>query len=252
MATSSTWRVVISLPKAFPRTITHKSCCLREQWQLLLSQRTAIANSVQFPAARSQCHAQRSEIQARAALCPASSSSPYDPSQQQQQPFQPRGIAWGTSVARLTDHVSQCLVSCNASPSSEYSTSSGSDSEDDASRGGKARLPARMAVKAEFLQAREAEAAVEDDGPIPRITEDKVTLSFARSGGPGGQNVNKLNTKVDMRFNVLDADWLPERIRWKILEQEKNRVNSDGEIVVSSTRTRTQKGNIEDALAKLQ
>ncbi|CAI5488691.1 unnamed protein product, partial [Closterium sp. Naga37s-1] len=152
----------------------------------------------------------------------------------------------------------QCLVSCNASPSSEYSTSSGSgsDTEDDVSRGsrsgGKARLPARMAVKAEFLQAREAEAAVEDDGPIPRITEDKVTLSFARSGGPGGQNVNKLNTKVDMRFNMLDADWLPERIRWKILEQEKNRVNSDGEIVVSSTRTRNQKGNIEDALAKLQ
>ncbi|CAI5933904.1 unnamed protein product [Closterium sp. NIES-64] len=184
----------------------------------------------------------------------ASGSSPYDPSQQQQPSFQPRGIAWGTSVARLTDHVShsECLVACNASPSSEYSTSSGSDSEDDVSRGGKARLPARMAVKAEFLQAREAEAAVEEDGPIPRITEDKVTLSFARSGGPGGQNVNKLNTKVDMRFNVLDADWLPERIRWKILEQEKNRVNSDGEIVVSSTRTRTQKGNIEDALAKLQ
>ncbi|GJP46533.1 hypothetical protein CLOM_g5808 [Closterium sp. NIES-68] len=212
-----------------------------------------------------------SVFHAHAALCPvhaAGSSTYYEPlqhqqqqQQQQQHPFQARGIAcaWGTSVARLMENVSRHRypISCNASSSGEYSTSSSdSDGEDDVSssggRAGKARLPARMAVKAEFLQAREAEAAVEDDGPIPKITEDKVTLSFARSGGPGGQNVNKLNTKVDMRFNVLDADWLPERIRWKILEQEKNRINSDGEIVVSSTRTRTQKGNIDDALAKLQ
>ncbi|KAM7256310.1 hypothetical protein ACFE04_012051 [Oxalis oulophora] len=88
--------------------------------------------------------------------------------------------------------------------------------------------------------------------PIPQISLDHVTVSFARSGGPGGQNVNKVNTKVDMRFNVKNAYWLSERVKEKIMQMEKNRINKDGELVISSTKTRTQKGNVDDALAKLQ
>lgn len=114
------------------------------------------------------------------------------------------------------------------------------------------KAPARLAQKQQLLEERTEEHSGIDEGPVPRITEDHVTVAFARSGGPGGQNVNKVNTKVDMRFNVIDATWLPERVRLKLLEQEKNRINSDGELVVSSTRTRTQKGNIDDALEKLQ
>ncbi|XP_058763906.1 uncharacterized protein LOC131637323 [Vicia villosa] len=115
------------------------------------------------------------------------------------------------------------------------------------------KVSSRLSQVQQLLQEAEHRSlSADNNGPIPKITLDHVTVSFARSGGPGGQNVNKVNTKVDMRFNVGNAYWLSERVREKILQMEKNRINKDGELVISSTKTRTQKGNIEDALAKLQ
>ncbi|RYR77954.1 hypothetical protein Ahy_A01g002668 [Arachis hypogaea] len=93
------------------------------------------------------------------------------------------------------------------------------------------KVSSRLSQVHQLLQEAEERALSADTGPTPKITLDHVTVSYARSGGPGGQNVNK----------VLFGP-----------EQEKNRINKDGELVISSTRTRTQKGNIEDALAKLQ
>ncbi|TXG51066.1 hypothetical protein EZV62_023590 [Acer yangbiense] len=120
-------------------------------------------------------------------------------------------------------------------------------------REGDARqVSARLSQVQELLQQAEERASSAGNEPVPQITIDHVTVSFARSGGPGGQNVNKVNTKVDMRFNVQNAYWLSDRIRERIIQLEKNRINKDGEIVISSTKTRTQKGNIQDALAKLQ
>ncbi|XP_024029095.1 peptidyl-tRNA hydrolase ICT1, mitochondrial [Morus notabilis] len=121
-----------------------------------------------------------------------------------------------------------------------------------AAAGGGEKVSARLSQMNQLLQDAEERALYADDGPIPQITLDRVTVSFARSGGPGGQNVNKVNTKVDMRFNVKNANWLGDRIRERIMQMEKNRINKDGELVISSTKTRTQKGNIEDALGKLQ
>ncbi|XP_061348262.1 uncharacterized protein LOC133293676 [Gastrolobium bilobum] len=114
------------------------------------------------------------------------------------------------------------------------------------------KVSSRLSQVQHLLQEAELRALSADKGPVPKITLDHVTVSFARSGGPGGQNVNKVNTKVDMRFNVRNAYWLSDGVREKILQMEKNRINKDGELVISSTKTRTQKGNIEDALAKLQ
>ncbi|CAN6284936.1 unnamed protein product [Urochloa humidicola] len=117
--------------------------------------------------------------------------------------------------------------------------------------GGK-KVSARLALTQQVLRDAEERAASAGSDPAPKITLEHVTVNFARSGGPGGQNVNKVNTKVDMRFNVKEAHWLGERIKERILQAEKNRINKDGELVISSTKTRTQKGNIEDALQKIQ
>lgn len=114
------------------------------------------------------------------------------------------------------------------------------------------KVSARLSQVQQLLQEAEERASSAGNEPTPQITLDHVTVNFARSGGPGGQNVNKVNTKVDMRFNVKTAYWLSDRIRERIMQLEKNRINKDGEIVISSTKTRTQKGNIDDALAKLQ
>nr|XP_010906439.1 peptidyl-tRNA hydrolase ICT1, mitochondrial isoform X1 [Elaeis guineensis] len=117
---------------------------------------------------------------------------------------------------------------------------------------GDKKVSARLSMMQQILQDAEERAVSASSESALKITLNHVTVSFARSGGPGGQNVNKVNTKVDMRFNVSQAHWLSERVRERILQMEKNRINKDGEIVISSTRTRTQKGNIEDALEKLQ
>lgn len=122
----------------------------------------------------------------------------------------------------------------------------------EAGDGGGKKVSARLALAQQVMRDAEERAASAGSDPAPKITMDHVTVSFARSGGAGGQNVNKVNTKVDMRFNVEKAHWLGERIKERILQTEKNRINKDGELVMSSTKTRTQKGNIEDALQKIQ
>ncbi|HYC79327.1 MAG TPA: alternative ribosome rescue aminoacyl-tRNA hydrolase ArfB [Planctomycetota bacterium] len=85
-----------------------------------------------------------------------------------------------------------------------------------------------------------------------RVPRDQVRVAFSRSGGPGGQNVNKTATKAEVRFTLDDAAWLSPEQRARVREKLAHRITRDGELIVASERERSQKDNLEDCFAKLE
>ena len=84
------------------------------------------------------------------------------------------------------------------------------------------------------------------------IPEDQLQISFARASGAGGQNVNKVNTKVEIRFHLDTATWIPHEVRQRLKSNESNRINSQGYMTITSQEYRTQLQNRKDAIKKLQ
>jgi ribosome-associated protein len=84
------------------------------------------------------------------------------------------------------------------------------------------------------------------------IPEEELEFRFYRAGGPGGQNVNKVATAVQMRFDVRNSPSLTEPVKARLMKLAGSRLTLDGVIVISAVRFRTQERNRADAIERLQ
>lgn len=87
----------------------------------------------------------------------------------------------------------------------------------------------------------------------PNITlqENELRFDFLRSAGPGGQNVNKVATAVQLRFDLHNSTSLPLEVKDRLTKIAGKRINQDGWLIIEAKRYRTQEGNRQDAVNRL-
>jgi ribosome-associated protein len=83
------------------------------------------------------------------------------------------------------------------------------------------------------------------------IDEHELQFEYVRASGPGGQNVNKVSTAVQLRFDIANSPSLASDLKGRLVQLAGKRVNADGVLLIEAKRFRTQEQNREDATARL-
>ena len=87
--------------------------------------------------------------------------------------------------------------------------------------------------------------------PSIAVPLDEIEIAYIRSPGPGGQNVNKVSSAAQLRFDLMHSPSLPEPVRQRAAALAGSRLTNEGEIVITASRHRTQQLNRADALDRL-
>lgn len=82
------------------------------------------------------------------------------------------------------------------------------------------------------------------------IDESELQIDYVQASGPGGQNVNKVATAAQLRFDVLESNSLPEDVKNRLIKLAGKRMTREGVLVIEARRYRTQEANRKDALAR--